>query len=210
MSSAVRAATASRSSTDTARPDRSIGSPTRTQTGRPGRSEPGPDFCHTGEDPQLTIGRIGTPVASARRNRARLACHGKAVLATRDGPLRIHHDDLIARERLLRRRQRRRPGARPARNGDLPRARHRPADAGRPEQILFGEETRAPAGAHDRICVGEWVEIGRVVARDDRGASQRDALEPVEPPPEPQAQQGEHRPADRLEPRLPPLDSARC
>ena len=39
----------------------------RIQTGRPGRSEPGPDFCHTGDEPQLTMGMIGTPVASASR-----------------------------------------------------------------------------------------------------------------------------------------------
>ena len=128
ISSVVRAATASRSSTDTAAtgqvdrladadPDRSAGS----QRAGPGLLPHGRRSPAHHRDDRYA-GR------KRQANRARLALHRKPVLARRDGPLRIDHDDLIARERLLRASPATRPGSPvPRATGICPRARSSPS-----------------------------------------------------------------------------------
>ena len=66
-----------------------------------------------------------------------------------------------------------------------------------PEQLLLGEEPRAPPTPVDRFAVRERVEVRDVVARDDRGPDRGDPLEMLvsQPEPEPQRRQ-DHRLGD--------------
>ena len=146
-----------------------MGSPTVVQIGRPNLSDPLPDFCQTACDPQLAIGRDRNARCDRQADDARLAIHREPVLPLRDGPLRIHDDHFAAAERSHGTVERR-PVTAPARDGDLSRASERSPHDRDPEELLLREETRPAAGAHDGITVGQGIEIGDVVARDDRRA----------------------------------------
>ncbi len=187
ISSAVIALTASRSSADV-RSGAEVERRARLQPDRPAGLDAAPS--------RLLPDRVRSPAREGRDGHAGgqrephgpgLALHRQVIGALRHGALRVDHDAFVVGERAQRHAQRGSVAA-PTMHRDLMRAAEHGAHERDLEEVVLGQEPRPATRLHDRVRGGERVEVGDVVARDDRGSLARDQVQVLEVPSEPEPQ----------------------